>query len=66
EKCQLKQSTGTGNVFAVILTADPSTLHIHKAVRITSGTHFSANERSTSFAAHLNDTVSFMRLFGFV
>ena len=30
EKCQLKQSTGTGNVFADILTAAPNTLHIHK------------------------------------
>ena len=47
EKCQLKQSTGTGNVFTDILTADPNTLAYTQAARITSGTHFFANERST-------------------
>ena len=66
EKCQLKQSTGTGNVFAVILTADPNTLAYTQAARITSGTHFFRKRTQHTFAAHLNDTVSWMRLFGFV
>lgn len=66
EKCQLKQSTGTGNVFADILTADPNTIAYTQSCSDHIGYALFRKRTQHIFCCTPQWRRVIMRLFGFV